>query len=41
METVKPPTKCVHNLWVINVNKEPEITSVCCTLYIGNKSSII
>ena len=26
-ETVKTPTKCSHNLWVMKVNKKPEITS--------------
>ena len=39
-ETVKTPTKCSHNLWVIKVNKKPEITSVCGILYICNKISI-
>ena len=33
-------TKCSHNLRVIKVNKKPEITSVCCTLYICNKIPI-
>ena len=25
-ETVKTPSKCSHNLWIIKVNKKPEIT---------------
>ena len=39
-ETVKTPTKCSQNLWVITVNKKLEIASACCTLYICNKSSV-
>ena len=30
-ETVKTPTKCSHNLWVIKMNKKTEIYSVCWT----------
>ena len=26
-ETVEIPSKCSHNLWIIKVNKKPEITS--------------
>ena len=25
-ETIKTPSKCSHNLWIIKVNKKPEIT---------------
>ena len=39
-ETVKTLTKCSHNLSVIKVNKKPEITSVCRTLYLCKKISI-
>ena len=40
-ETVKTPTKCSHNLWVIKMSKKPEITSPCCTLCICNQGGFI
>ena len=39
-ETVNVPTKCSSNLWVIKVNNNLEITSVCSMLYLCNKTWI-